>query len=332
MMEEKEIKEKTKKKKKRAPLVISIIMCVVMIVAIVVILAVTGRSGKRRENEPDTSMQIETQEPEPVYEPPFNFVMFGIDDIGYTPWDIDRSDMIMIVSIDEAKQQIHLISILRDTRVPIEGLEPQKINKAYQEGRHELALKTINDAFHTDFDQYLTLNWQDVVFLIDDIGGVDVEITDEEAEKINQMVSSDISREGRNAYCEDVWGGVAHLDGTQAVHFSRIRSIDSDYDRAWRQQRTLKAIQQKVRTLSIDDLPALADFLMENTVETNLSVSDVMHWINKGVVGYEITSAVIPDWSYEHDIFGGIDEDTEQWVWIYDLEEGAARLHSIIDK
>ena len=326
-MEEKEKKEK----KKRTPLVISIIVCVVVIIAIVVILAVTGKSGKRRGNEPDTSMQIETQEPETIAPEKLNFVMFGIDDIGYTPWDIDRSDMIMVVSVDEASRKINLVSLLRDTRVPIDGLEPQKLNKAYQEGGHELALKTINDVFHTNFDKYLTLNWQDVVFLIDDIGGVDVEITDEEAEQINQMVSNDISREGRNEYCEDVWGGLAHLDGTQATHFSRIRSIDSDYSRAGRQQKTLKAVQQKVLTLSVDALPALASFLIENTVETNLSVDDVLKWLYKDVIHYEITTAIIPDGKYETDVYGGIDEATEQYVWFFDLEQGAARLHSIID-
>lgn len=319
--------------KKQTSLFISIVICVVLIIAVVAVLAVSGNSGKRRrQNEPDTSMQIETQEPEPVIPEPFNFVMFGIDDIGYTKADINRSDMIMVVSIDEMKRKINLISILRDTRVPIEGLEPQKINKAYQEGGHELALKTINDAFHTDFDKYLTLNWQDVVFLIDDIGGIDVEITDAEAQKINSMVKKDISLEGRNAYCEEVWGGIAHLDGTQATHFSRLRSIDSDYDRAWRQQRTLHAVQKKVITLSADALPALASFLIENTVETNLTVNDVLEWLSKDVIHYEIVSSVLPDFGYEHDIFGGIDESTEQWVWIYDLEEGAARLHSLIGK
>ena len=320
-------------KKKKAALLISIMACVALIMAVVIVLVVTGNSGKRHwQNEPDTGIQLETQEPEPIVSEPFNFVIFGIDDIGYTKADIYRSDMIMVVSIDETARKINLISILRDTRVPIEGLEPQKINKAYQEGGHELALKTINDAFHTDFDKYLTVDFQDVVFLVDEIGGIDVEITDIEAEKINAMSKKDISLEGRSANCIDVFGGLAHLDGTQATHFSRIRVIDSDYDRAWRQQRTLHAVQQKVLTLSTDAISALAPFLMENTVETNLTVDDVIEWLSKDVIHYEMMSSVIPDGAYEHDIYGGIDESTEQWVWIYDLEEGAARLHSLIGK
>lgn len=327
---------KKKKRRNRKPLIILIIACVVVLAAGITILATVGR-GKKKDKmiestkEPETTTQEATTEPELTTDVT-QFVIFGIDDVGYTKADINRSDMIMVVAIDEAEQKIHLVSLLRDTRVPIEGLEPQKLNKAYQAGGHELALKTINDAFHTDFDKYLTLNWQDLVFLVDDIGGIDVEITGAEAELINQYSAGrDISREGRNAECIPVSAGVMHLDGVQATQFSRIRAIDTDYHRAWRQHRTLQAIQQKVQTLSIDDLPQLAKFLMDNNVETNITKDDVLAWLSKGVVNYQITHAVIPDSSYESNIYGGIDDATGWWVWFYDLEEGAARLHSIID-
>lgn len=319
-------------RKKKAPILISIIIIIAVLVAVIIVLLTTGAS-KRKKNEQETSLiEIETSEPVPVVEEGhFNFVMFGIDDVGYTPDDINRSDMIMVVSIDSQAKKINLISILRDSKVPIEGLEPQKINKAYQAGGASLALQTINNAFHTNFDKYLTLDWQDVVFLVDDIDGVDVEITEEEAEVLNSMVhSSDISREGRNEYSEDVWGGLVHLDGTQAMHFSRIRKIDSDYHRALRQQRTLRGIQQKVQTMSIDEYPALAKDLMSNVVETNLSADDVMKWMTKGVVNYEITSTIIPDEAYESWVVGDIDEDTGWWVWFYDLDEAAERIHDVL--
>lgn len=318
-------------KKRKAP-IIGIIVCAAILAAVIIVLLITGVS-KRKQEEPESSqIEIETTEPVPVVEENrFNFVMFGIDDVGYTPDDINRSDMIMVVSIDTEAKKINLLSILRDSRVPIEGLEPQKINKAYQEGGASLALKTINNAFHTNFDKYLTLDWQDVVFLVDDIDGIDVEITEEEADVLNGMVhSSDISQEGRNAYSEDVWGGLAHLDGTQAMHFSRIRKIDSDYYRALRQQRTLRGIQQRVQSMTIDEYPALAKDLMQNVVETNLTVDDVMKWMTKGVVNYEITSNVIPDEAYESGVVGDIDEDTGWWVWFYDLDEAAERIHKVL--
>ena len=318
-------------KNKKAPVLISIILCAVLLAAVIIVLLTTGAS-KRKQNEPETSqVEIETTESVPVVEKNrFNFVMFGIDDVGYTKRDINRSDMIMVVSLDPDAKQINLISILRDSKVPIEGLEPQKINAAYQEGGASLALKTINNAFHTNFDKYLTLDWQDVVFLVDDIGGVDVDITWEEAEKVNRMVKSDISLEGRNAYCEEVWEGISHLDGVQATHFSRIRSIDSDYYRAGRQQRVLKAVQEKVQSMSPEEFPFLAQELMKNVVETNLTVDDVMRWMTNGVVNYEITTSIIPDEAYESWVEGGIDEDTGWWVWFYDLDEAAQRIHKVL--
>lgn len=320
------------KKKKNTAILVSIIVSALVLAAVVIVLAATGGSKKKQREQESSLIEIETTEPVPIVEESkFNFVMFGIDDVGYTPDDINRSDMIMIVSIDTEAKKINLISILRDSKVPIEGIEPQKINKAYQEGGASLALHTINNAFHTNFDKYLTLDWQDVVFLVDDIDGIDVEITEEEAEVLNGMVhGSDISREGRNAYSEDVWGGLVHLDGTQAMHFSRIRKIDSDYHRALRQQRTLRGIQQKVESMTIDEYPALARDLMQNVVETNLTVDDVMKWMTKGVVNYEITTNIIPDEAYESWVEGGIDEDTGWWVWFYDLDEAAERIHKVL--
>ena len=287
--------------------------------------------GGRDNKEKEPASQPETMEaPKLPEQTCFDFLMFGIDDVGYTPWDIDKSDMIMVVSVNSETKKINLISILRDSKVPVEGLGNRKINMAYQAGHAPLAVQTVNNAFRLNIDKFITFNWQDIVFLIDDIDGVDVEITEEEAEQINNMVGMDISQEGRNKKCEDVWEGLMHLDGTQATHFSRIRLIDSDYYRALRQQRTLKAIQQKILTMSSDEYPRLVQILLENTVETNLTISDVMEWMQKDVVHYEITSNVIPDREIDLDVYGGIDDEVNDWAWVYDLEAASERLHSIL--
>ena len=294
---------------------------------IIALLLIGGRDNKEKESASQPETVEAPKLPEQTY---FDFLMFGIDDVGYTPWDIDKSDMIMVVSVNSETKKINLISILRDSKVPVEGLGNRKINMAYQAGHAPLAVQTVNNAFRLNIDKFITFNWQDIVFLIDDIDGVDVEITEEEAEQINNMVGMDISQEGRNKKCEDVWEGLMHLDGTQATHFSRIRLIDSDYYRALRQQRTLKAIQQKILTMSSDEYPRLVQILLENTVETNLTFSDVMEWMQKDVVHYEITSNVIPDREIDLDVYGGIDDEVNDWAWVYDLEAASERLHSIL--
>ena len=314
--------------KKRFPIGICLLICVFLLAGVIIaLLLIGGRDNKEKE----PASQPETMEaPKLPEQTCFDFLMFGIDDVGYTPWDIDKSDMIMVVSVNSETKKINLISILRDSKVPVEGLGNRKINMAYQAGHAPLAVQTVNNAFRLNIDKFITFNWQDIVFLIDDIDGVDVEITEEEAEQINNMVGMDISQEGRNKKCEDVWEGLMHLDGTQATHFSRIRLIDSDYYRALRQQRTLKAIQQKILTMSSDEYPRLVQILLENTVETNLTFSDVMEWMQKDVVHYEITSNVIPDREIDLDVYGGIDDEVNDWAWVYDLEAASERLHSIL--
>ena len=314
--------------KKRFPIGICLLICVFLLAGVIIaLLLIGGRDNKEKESASQPETVEAPKLPEQTY---FDFLMFGIDDVGYTPWDIDKSDMIMVVSVNSETKKINLISILRDSKVPVEGLGNRKINMAYQAGHAPLAVQTVNNAFRLNIDKFITFNWQDIVFLIDDIDGVDVEITEEEAEQINNMVGMDISQEGRNKKCEDVWEGLMHLDGTQATHFSRIRLIDSDYYRALRQQRTLKAIQQKVLTMSSDEYPRLVQILLENTVETNLTISDVMEWMQKDVVHYEITSNVIPDREIDLDVYGGIDDEVNDWAWVYDLEAASERLHSIL--
>ncbi|MBR3241260.1 MAG: LCP family protein [Parasporobacterium sp.] len=314
--------------KKRFPIGICLLICVFLLAGVIIaLLLIGGRDNKEKESASQPETVEAPKLPEQTY---FDFLMFGIDDVGYTPWDIDKSDMIMVVSVNSETKKINLISILRDSKVPVEGLGNRKINMAYQAGHAPLAVQTVNNAFRLNIDKFITFNWQDIVFLIDDIDGVDVEITEEEAEQINNMVGMDISQEGRNKKCEDVWEGLMHLDGTQATHFSRIRLIDSDYYRALRQQRTLKAIQQKILTMSSDEYPRLVQILLENTVETNLTISDVMEWMQKDVVHYEITSNVIPDREIDLDVYGGIDDEVNDWAWVYDLEAASERLHSIL--
>lgn len=260
---------------------------------------------------------------------PINFIMFGIDVTGDTPGDDSRSDMIMCVSLNPQDNTIRFASILRDTKAEIEGHSPQKINGAYQFGGSALAINTVNQNFGMDFSDYITLDWSDVAILVDEIGGVDVEISDLEAQTLNSMVWKDVVKDGRNANCKDVQGGLAHLDGTQALHFSRIRAIDSDYYRAGRQQRTLIAIIEKIKNMPITEYPALIKTFKETVEETSFSVEDILRWTTMGLDKYDIKTYIVPDPDYEDNLFGGID-DTGSWVWIYDLNTAGNRLKQIL--
>lgn len=291
----------------------------------------TVTTAVETEKETTTALTKETTEETTVAEvtEPINFIMFGIDNHGYTRVDIDKSDMIMCVSLDPTSKTIKFISLLRDTKAEIEGHYPQKINAAYQFGGAELALQTVNNNFGLEYKDYITLDWSDVAILVDVIGGVDVEISDAEAAQVNDMVYRDVARDGRNAYCTYLNGGNVHLDGTQALHFSRIRKIDSDYYRAGRQHRTLRAIIEKIKTLPITEYPELIKTFIDTVEETSFTVEDLLPWLTMGLDKYSVESYIIPDPDYEPGLWGGVDE-TGAWVWVYDMKAAGDRLKKIL--
>lgn len=284
------------------------------------------------KSETASTTKETTEETTEVVADPINFVLFGIDTYGYTPEDIYKSDIIMVVSIDPGHKDIRFISLLRDTRAPIEGHSPQKINAAYQYGGAELALKTVNDCFGTDFTDYVTLDFAQMAILVDEIGGIDVQISAKEAELINSCSVVDIVQDGRNQYCVDVGEGLQHLDGTQALMYSRIRRLDSDYYRALRQHRALRAIIDKIKTLPITKYPALIKTFVDTVEETSFSVEDIIPWTTLGLDKYDISGYVIPDPDYEENLWGGIDDDNGQWVWVYDFEAAGDRLKKIMNR
>lgn len=319
-----------KPKGKKAPVaVITLIICILLIGGVVLALFLSS-SARKRKAEIETTTQPTTEETTKPKTPRFNFVFFGIDPYGYTPIDINKSDISMVISVSPDDRRIDLVSILRDTKVEIDGYPAQKLNLTYQVGGPDFALYTINQNFRTDLSKYITFEWANAVRLIDLIGGVDIEITDAEAEQINSMVRFDITKDGRNANCIPVTGGFVHLDGTQATHFCRIRKIDDDLNRTFRQHRMIRALMEKIKTMPPEEYPGLVTALMGNEYETNLTYDDISYLMSQGLPSYEVFSTSIPDYSIETDTIGMIDPETGNYVWIFNMEEGIARLHSII--
>lgn len=243
-----------------------------------------------------------------------NLVFFGIDssEERVAAGDLSRSDSIIIVSLDQNRSEIKLTNILRDSKVPIEGHDPQKINAAYAFGGPELAIKTINRNFRMNIRDYVTVDFGGIESIVDLLGGVEMELTAEEAGMVPGSVE-----------------GVNLLNGEQAMLYSRIRHIDSDYYRASRQQKVLEALLEKLEAVPLIRYPALIGNLL-NCVETSLQYTRLLGTILKlKTQNMQLISNTIPDYDYETDLWGGID-DTGAWVWIYDLDAAADRLHHII--
>lgn len=313
-----------KKKIPKAVIVIGIVVVLLIAVAVAGIFYLKGGMKKVKINKSNLGV-VEVPPEESKKHNITNIAIFGVDtrDSSAAFGDQGRSDSIMVLSVDTTDNSIKIISVLRDSKVPIEGYDPQKINAAYKYGRAPLAIKTLNQNFKLDIEDYVSVDFGMMQRVIDSLGGVDVTLTAEEAGIVNSLADSVFGYTGHDAV-----EGKNTLNGAQAVSFSRIRSIDSDYERSGRQREVLKGLFAKMRTKSVTQYPALIRTFMD-CVETSLSFGDILSLATGvNIVSANLSTYTMPD-DEETDLWGGIDE-TGSWVWIYDLDKAALRIHNII--
>ena len=201
-----------------------------------------------------------------------NIALFGID---ATDNNTGRSDSIMIATIDEIHKKLKLTSIMRDSYVYIDGYGQDKINHAYAYGGPELAIKTINENFGLNIENFVSVNFSSLPNIINILGGVDIEITDEELQYINSYIN-DINRKDGTSSPHITSAGVQHLDGTQALAYSRIRyTSGGDYKRTERQRTVLEALFNKLTSTSIASYNSLLNEVLPY-VQTNLNAADIL--------------------------------------------------------
>lgn len=154
-----------------------------------------------------------------------------------------RSDSIMIASVNKRTGRITVVSILRDTHLDIPGNRESKVNAAYAWGGANLLVQTIEQNFGIKIDDYATVNFEMFTALIDGLGGIEVDVTEDEADYINNR-----HRYGSEEKPETVQSGEnVHLTGYQALWYARIRKLDSDFNRTERQRKVISAIVKDVK-------------------------------------------------------------------------------------
>ena len=256
------------------------------------------------------------------------FMIFGVDTTGYTEKDINRSDTNMIVAINNTDRTVRIISILRDTQAEIEGYRKQKINAAYALGGYELALKTFNQNYHLGITDFITIDFAEMIDLVKYIGGVDIEITEKEAEYINGNRIAPW-RDPDEEY-DTVSAGMVHLNGSQTLSYARIRHADNDYYRANRQQTVIEAILTKIKTMEKTQYPTMIKYFL-NTVTSTYALSDLLGFVEKGALNYEVYTYILPNYDANEDLISTRDEEGEM-VWVYDLDAAAEIIHAIINQ
>jgi polyisoprenyl-teichoic acid--peptidoglycan teichoic acid transferase len=190
-----------------------------------------------------------------------NIALFGVNT---TEDETNTSDSIIILSIDKRHNKIKLSSVMRDTYMPnLVGNRVTKINYAYVYGGPTLALKTLNGNFNLNIKDYVTVNFEGFESIIDSIGGIEMEIKSYELPSMRSV----------GIYS----AGTYHLNGKQALEYSRIRyQGNGDYERTERQRNVLTAVFTKIKSRGIAELPALVSNIIPYT-ETSLTNADIIN-------------------------------------------------------
>lgn len=253
----------------------------------------------------------------------WNILLLGTDNYEVMEEGHSRTDSMIILSVNSETKQAKMTSLMRDTWVKIDGHGHGKLNAASVYGGPELTMKTINDHFGTDLQDYVLINISSLAEVIDTLGGIDIEITEAERKSINKGLF-DLSSQSGMEKVESA--GYVHLNGNQAVAYSRIRFIDSDYRRTERQRDVLtamaKRLQEENGTTLLTVIPTLLKY-----VETNMDFTQLM---TLAYVGLQMDMDAIEQFRIPAE--GTYDSGTFDGVWCIkaDLKKNAALLDKFI--
>ena len=179
-----------------------------------------------------------------------NILCIGSD--ARTPGERDRSDTMIICSLNRRNGEIKLISLMRDMYVKIKGHDSNRLNAAYAFGGMALLDDTIEKNFGIKIDGNIAVNFESFIEAISNIGNLDIELTYDEAYYLNR---APMFRE----YHWDLKEGVNSMNAEQLLGYSRIRHVGrSDWERTDRQRRVIMTAFAKVKDLSITEALALA--------------------------------------------------------------------------
>lgn len=186
-----------------------------------------------------------------------------------------NADVNMICSINLETGEIRLVSIFRDTYMNINDKNTyNKINFAYAQGGPEQAVKAINKNLGLNITQYATFNWKAVAQAINILGGVDINLSENEFSWMNAFITETVQETGIGSYPLKQAGAV-HLDGVQAVAYGRLRLGDTDFARTERQRIILSQAFEKAKQADLDTLMSVIGAVMPQ-IATNVTLEDLM--------------------------------------------------------
>ena len=210
-----------------------------------------------------------------------------------------RSDAMILLSISSRTKKIYMTSLLRDMYVEIPGHDGNRLNAAYSFGGAELLMETIEKNFDISVNRYVLVNFEAFAGLVDAVGGIELELTGEEMEYVNGYLVEYNILTGRPQGTDNMdilpEGGLVHLNGPQALAYSRNRYLGTDFGRTDRQRKVLTAVIKKLPSALLGNAGGLMEGLLPN-LTTNLTQNECfrLSLMAGKMLTYDIVSDSIP--------------------------------------
>lgn len=235
------------------------------------------------------------------------------------------SDSTMILGIDKKNNRIKLFSLMRDLYLDLPDGGKSNLNYTMATKGPELILKTINYNFNLTVDKFIYVSLHTLPQIIDKLGGVELNITEDELKYINGYITN-IDSENGTSTSPITSSGLQTLNGTQASAYCRIRYTEGrDFKRTERQRDVLTALFSKFKTASIVDLTSMMNDILP-LVTTNLTNSEILS------IATEVLSMGVPDIEQSRFPLDGKSEMilTDMYHMVVDIESTTNDIHKFL--
>lgn len=240
-----------------------------------------------------------------------NIALFGVDSRDGTLGEGNRTDCIIVASLNNETKEIRLVSVYRDTLLDLSEGTYQKCNAAYSYGGPVMAINMLNMNLDLDIQDYVTVDFGAIADAIDLLGGIEIDITEEELPYLNDYLLETAASAGKTSYYLGE-AGVHLLDGTQATTYARIRSTEGgDFTRTERQRLVIQKMFDKAKAADLKTINSIINQVFPQ-ISTSFTLSEILTYASAyseyklvSNVGFpseytmdmlsEIGSVVVPD-------------------------------------
>lgn len=240
-----------------------------------------------------------------------NIMLFGEDNHGAS--EHGRSDTMIMASIDNRHKKFKLTSFQRDTYVYIPGYGYDKINASYTDGGAKLSIQTIESNFGIKVDRYAVVDFDSFKKIIDTLGGVDIELTQDEIDYINYQMYKNKQVQSPATITDAP--GVVHLNGREALWYARNRGLSKgedgneigidgdDWDRTSRQRKLLETVFNSMKNADFGQIVSIVSSI-EPLVTTNLKKDEITALVSRAMtyLKYDVKQYYVPEeglWYYD---------------------------------